>query len=239
MRLGYSCVTRTPGGGLVAASSSAQTESMRSGSAMLALAVPALLLAGCSSVALTAPTMPPADELTATATVLQRTADQSAMLCAGAIADSLPPQCGGPAIAGWDWDAVDDEETVNGVTWGEYELVGTWDGTTFTLTRPVEPAPEPSAGTTLPTPWPDPADEETMSRAMSDYGDAMSAETEALNAGTGDGFGRIAGMGQSGGRVVVEVLHDDGTMQAEADARYGPDVVVIESALRPVDATGD
>lgn len=103
---GYSWVTCAPGGGLVPGSSSAQTESMRPGSAMLALAGPALLLlAGCAPAApaaLTAPTMPPADELTATATVLQRTADESPMLCAGAIADSLPPLCGGPVIAGWE-----------------------------------------------------------------------------------------------------------------------------------------
>jgi hypothetical protein len=204
---------------------------MRSRPAVLALALPALLLAGCSSVAVMAPTMPPADELAATATVLQRTADDRAMLCAGAVASSLPPQCGGPVIAGWDWDAVDDEETENGVTWGEYDVVGTWDGTAFTLTRAPVPTPEPVPDATLLTPWPDPADAETIARAMADYGDAMSAQIQdPAAAGTG-----IFGFGDAGGRLVVDVLHDDGTMQAEADARYGPDVVVIESALRPVD----
>ncbi|WP_317232445.1 hypothetical protein [Clavibacter capsici] len=203
---------------------------MRSGSAMLALAGSALLLAGCSPVALTGPTMPPADELTATATVLQRTADDDAMLCAGAVASSLPPQCGGPVITGWDWDAVDDEETENGVTWGEYDVVGTWDGTTFTLTRGPVPTPEPTGNPALPTPWPNAADAETMARATADYAEAMSAQLQDPDAaGTG-----IFGMGDAGGRLVVDVLHDDGAMQAEADARYGEDVVVIESALRPV-----
>jgi hypothetical protein len=199
---------------------------------MLALAgTAALLLAGCSSVALTGPTMPPADELTASVTVLQRTADESPMLCAGPVASSLPPQCGGPVIAGWDWDAVDDEETANGVTWGEYDVVGTWDGTAFTLTRAPEPTPEQVPDATLLTPWPDPADAETIARATADYGEAMSAQLQdPPAAGTG-----IFGFGDAGGRLVVDVLHDDGTMQAEADARYGPDVVVIESALRPVD----
>jgi hypothetical protein len=62
-------------------------------------------------------------------------------LCSG-MADSLPPQCGGPDIVGWSWDDVDGEETVGGTTWGAYELVGTWDGGRFTLTeRPAPPAP--------------------------------------------------------------------------------------------------
>jgi hypothetical protein len=205
---------------------------MRSRPAVLALALPALLLAGCSSVARTQPTMPPADELTATATVLQRDAGSAPMLCAGSIAESLPPQCEGPVIAGWDWDAVDDEDTASGVTWGEYDVVGTWDGTTFTLTRPATPTPEPSTDAAMPTPWPDPADAETMARAMDDYGRALTAQVQ--DPGAGVDSTSIFGMGDSGGRVVVDVLHDDGSMQAEADARYGPGVVVIDSALRPV-----
>jgi hypothetical protein len=31
---------------------------------------------------------------------------------------SLPPQCGGPSVVGWDWDAVDGEKTMSGTTWG-------------------------------------------------------------------------------------------------------------------------
>ncbi|OUE18097.1 hypothetical protein BFL34_02850 [Clavibacter michiganensis] len=199
---------------------------MRSRSAALALALPALLLAGCSSAALTAATMPPADELTATATVLQRTADDGAMLCAGGVADSLPPLCGGPVIAGWDWDAVDDEETVSGVTWGDYDVVGTWDGTTFTLTRPPAAPTRPGVADGY-TPWPDPADQSTVTRALADY------HAEGMSV-TG-----IFELGDGNGRAMVSVFHDDGSMQAEADARYGEDVVVIESALRPVGAPRD
>jgi hypothetical protein len=57
-------------------------------------------------------------------------------LCLGGVALSLPPQCGGPPIEGWDWDAVDGESSHNGVSWGHFEVVGTYDGTTFTLTEP-------------------------------------------------------------------------------------------------------
>ena len=62
-------------------------------------------------------------------------------LCLGGVADSLPPQCRGVPIAGWEWDAVDDEESRSGATWGTYEVVGGYDGETFTLTD-VGPPPE-------------------------------------------------------------------------------------------------
>jgi len=79
------------------------------------------------------------------------------------VADSYPPQCGGPDIVGWDWAAVP-AESANGTTWGGYLLVGTFDGATFTLTQPAvvddgtvrnplssevdftAPCPEPSGG---------------------------------------------------------------------------------------------
>ncbi|WP_204052424.1 hypothetical protein [Microbispora siamensis] len=59
-------------------------------------------------------------------------------LCAF-VAQSLPPQCGGPDIIGWDWNAVK-HSTRNGVRWGEYHVVGTWDGKSLTLTEPPRPA---------------------------------------------------------------------------------------------------
>ena len=53
---------------------------------------------------------------------------------------SLPPQCGGLPIDGWDWDAVDDEESVGGTTWGGWHVTGTFDGRRFRLTEPPQPA---------------------------------------------------------------------------------------------------
>lgn len=59
--------------------------------------------------------------------------------------DSLPPQGGDVPLDGWDWAAVDGEESLNGTTWGgPWEVVGTWDGTTLTVTQP--PRPGTSAG---------------------------------------------------------------------------------------------
>ena len=54
-------------------------------------------------------------------------------LCLGAVAESYPPQCGGPKLADFDFGDVG-AERASGVTWGSYALVGTFDGTTFTVT---------------------------------------------------------------------------------------------------------
>jgi hypothetical protein len=60
---------------------------------------------------------------------------------------SYPPQCGRPPVSGWDWTQVDGEETANGTTWGEFHVVGTYDGTGFTLTEaPGAPTTPPDLG---------------------------------------------------------------------------------------------
>jgi len=65
-------------------------------------------------------------------------------LCGGSLEESLPPQCSGVPVAGWDWEAVEGVESLNGTTWsGRHRLVGTYDGTTFTLTEPAGPPPPP------------------------------------------------------------------------------------------------
>lgn len=96
---------------------------------------------------------------TATGTVLE-SPEHGPQLCS-AVETSYPPQCGGPDIVGWGWDAVADEESANGTTWGEYTVVGTWDGAALTLTEPpsaprrddaadddpfASPCPEPDGG---------------------------------------------------------------------------------------------
>lgn len=66
-------------------------------------------------------------------------------LCLAGVAQSLPPQCGGPPVTGWEWDAHD-HESAGGVRWGEYTMTGAWDGTTFTPAdvRPSEPGDVPA-----------------------------------------------------------------------------------------------
>ena len=62
-----------------------------------------------------------------------------------AVAESYPPQCGGPDVVGWDWNAVDGEESADGTTWGSFYVAGTWIDGVFTLTRPATgPVPTPN-----------------------------------------------------------------------------------------------
>jgi hypothetical protein len=84
-----------------------------------------------------------------------------AELCLGGAADSLPPQCGGPKLIGWDWSEHEgDFEDVSGVKWGDFAVTGTFDGRDLTPTD-VTPAaefesPEPDPGRDLTTPCPEP-----------------------------------------------------------------------------------
>lgn len=92
----------------------------------------------------------------ARATVLQ-SPDHGPQLCLGGVATSLPPQCGGPPVANWDWGAVPGEQSGSGTTWGEYVVVGTYDGYSFALTQPATAAPPPAqAFSGLTTPCPEP-----------------------------------------------------------------------------------
>jgi hypothetical protein len=122
----------------------------------------ALLLAACgadgpstvgASTAAEAPrpvTEPdPAQSYQVNATVLEDET-HGPMLCLGGILLSLPPQCGDVRIAGWDWQAVEGEETAGGTTWGNYRLVGRYDGETFAVTDVGSYEKDPSASATDP-----------------------------------------------------------------------------------------
>lgn len=61
-------------------------------------------------------------------------------LCLGAVAESLPPQCGGPKITGWDWATNEMHEEAAGVKWGSFHLTGTFDGTTFAVDEAIPAA---------------------------------------------------------------------------------------------------
>ncbi|MBD0292472.1 MAG: hypothetical protein ICV70_02710 [Jiangellaceae bacterium] len=100
-----------------------------------------LALAGCGEERSAMTDAAPTDHgtrYTATAIVLEST-DHGPQLCLGGVATSFPPQCGGPDIVGWDWASVDGEESHNGTTWGEYTVLGTYDGESFTLAEPPTP----------------------------------------------------------------------------------------------------
>lgn len=99
---------------------------------------------------------------TVTSTVMEAPG-RGLQLCLGGIAESYPPQCGGLELVGWDWDAVDGEESASGSTWGSFTVVGTYDDETqtFTLTEPprapepVTQDPDPGVDISTPCPLPD------------------------------------------------------------------------------------
>lgn len=109
-----------------------------------------LLLAGCGSVPadgpadLAAQEQPAAVRHAGSGTVLQ-SPEHGPQLCLGGVLTSLPPQCGGVPLVGWDWEKVEGEESLNGTTWGEYRVVGTFDGTSLTPTEPPGRPPDPAA----------------------------------------------------------------------------------------------
>jgi hypothetical protein len=71
------------------------------------------------------------------ATVLEK-GNGGPQLCLGGVATSLPPQCGGPPVVGWQWAKIAHEEAA-GVRWGSFVVVGHFDGKRFTLTEPARP----------------------------------------------------------------------------------------------------
>lgn len=147
--------------------------------------------------------------------------DGDVELCMGAIRESFPPQCDGIPLSGWSWDGVEGSETSDGVQWGAYALQGTYDGESFTVTQtPIMLA--------LYDPMPIPS--EPQEPGVTDD-DVLLAIQEELPARLGDAV--LMSMPQDG-RLVVDVVWDDGTWQRAADEDFGSDVVVIRSALRPV-----
>lgn len=141
-----------------------------------------------------------------------------ALLCLGAVAESAPPQCTGLALIGWDWDAFEHEET-GGVRWVQgVALEGLYDAEAQTFTQTGEPMS--AAAITMPA-IDVPAgtlDDATIEAVQNDFGAIDRADV-------------LATYGEQG-TLVVEVVYDDGTVQAAIDDIYGPGVVFVTSALR-------
>ena len=147
--------------------------------------------------------------------------------CFGAIAESYPPQCGGPPLEGWDWrgQLPDTYEQSAGVTWGEYTVTGRWDGEALSVTHAV-PAPQVQPPVDAPTPPPEPeepVDRATLERIVRELGrDLPGAQASYV----------------ADGRAHVDVVYDDGSLQDWADRRYGAGTVVVTSALVDVTDSG-
>lgn len=143
-------------------------------------------------------------------------------LCLGAVAESYPPQCSGVPLEGWSWDGIEGAESSGDTTWGAYAVQGVYDGSSLTVTQPpimlalYDPMmpDDPTNGE------PGPADEATLQQVQDKIHEAL-------------GSAALASWPQDG-RLWVQVVWDDGTMQDAADATYGDDVVLIRPALNEV-----
>jgi hypothetical protein len=155
-------------------------------------------------------------------TVIQ-TGDTPPQFCLGAVMESYPPQCSGPELVGWDWDAVDGDEASGDVTFGAFAVWGDWDGAQLTVSEAITLAlydPMPFIDPLL-----DPAN----------AGDATDAElTRIQDELTASAPFEVLLMWQENGYLFVQVVYDDGSIQAWADAAYLPDTVAIRGALRDV-----
>jgi hypothetical protein len=167
--------------------------------------------------------VPPASgPVTGTGTVIQ-TPDGGPQLCLGPVMESYPPQCAGVPLVGWDWQAAGPHEQADlggRVTrWGTWAVTGTFDGSRVTVTAAIplalyDVAPQPSPRPVAPP-------------------DLTEAGWARVEAGVRLLPGLLTSVRESDtGPVLVDVVHDDGTLQDWADASFGPGAVRVTSALR-------
>ncbi|MDR7252369.1 hypothetical protein J2X46_001345 [Nocardioides sp. BE266] len=110
-------------------------------------------------VPVTSPTAVPAaaGTVTTTSSLLVTDDGSGPMACRnGNWQDLSPPACQEFAITGWDWDPAWDFEEKDGVRWGTFQMVGTFDGETFAVDEVSQPEPEPyESDFEIPCPTPD------------------------------------------------------------------------------------
>ncbi|HJV03927.1 MAG TPA: hypothetical protein VJ868_01570 [Actinomycetota bacterium] len=134
----------------------------------LVLAVAVTMLAGCGGLGPTDPggqgTPQPAgarsdpEQRYEWSGVILESPEHGPMLCLGMLLDSLPPQCGDVPLTAWDWGTVDGEERLAGTIWGEYRVIGTYDGSSFRVLEvgPPDPPPAPDPADPVDTPCSEP-----------------------------------------------------------------------------------
>ena len=145
--------------------------------------------------------------------------DAGPELCLGPVAESYPPQCRGLPVEGWDWaDHRGDVDNAGGVRFGTFAVTGGFDGAMLTYESAV------SGALYDPMPWPEPtssAPEQHSGSELEAIGQELQELPGALSTMPGDNL------------VVVDVVHDDGSLQGWADATYGAGLVFVHSALAP------
>ena len=143
-------------------------------------------------------------------------------LCLGPVAESYPPQCHGIPLEGWDWSARHGTYDTSGhVRWGQYAVTGTFDGTTMTVTGAIPAAVY------------DPAAPDELLPG-GDAGSGAVDLPQVQHKLAADPLPGTLSVSPTPAGVVVEVVHDDGSLQERVDAAYGAGVVKVVSMLVPV-----
>lgn len=207
----------------------------RSALALGALATSVLVLSACASgpggITPTSTPGSPLADVTVTAPASEVIGQGMVMdhagtvaFCLGPVMESYPPQCHGIPLEGWSWAGREGSDTQGDVTWGDYALTGTYDGSVFTVTR--DPIP-----LALYDPLPN---EDPSGGAAGTTSDAKLEEIQdELHTQLGS---MVLSSGPREGYLWVDVVWDDGALQSAVNEIYGDKVVFIRSALAEVTA---
>ena len=209
-------------------------------SALVVVAVLSLFSGGCGAAetvddAETQAREGPSGLYEANATVLDNGYD-GPMLCLGTILTSLPPQCGDVPIANWDWNAVKTEQTRAGTSWGDYHVVGTYDGERFAVTEvgPYEESEPEPGGDPFASPCPEPEGGWVASdpgRTSQEDFDAAARFAESQPDAVAVW---VSVVGNPEGLVEIGVVAAGEDAQRALDERYGAGAVRLDPALQPV-----
>jgi hypothetical protein len=173
-----------------------------------------------------ATTSPSVPQLYETVTTVLESPEHGPELCLGGVAESFPPQCGGPAIEDWSWDTIDGAQSANGTTWAEAYVAGTWD-------------PERQVFTVTEARPPNDADRERLARPQSDFSVPCPEPAEGWPARNqewpGDQVTAIdgyAGAWLDDSQQVMTVKFTGDTAQAEAAVRaiYSDALCIVPAA---------
>lgn len=167
---------------------------------------------------------PPTGEVIGIGTVMDDAGNVE--LCLGPVAESFPPQCSGIPLTGWDWGGIAYGERSDDKRWGAYAVTGTFDGEVFAVTQ--QPIPlalyDPMA----------PADPTGGADGTTSEARLLAIQSSLADLLGDDGDAYLASYPERG-HLWVTVVWDDGTLQQAADDDFGTGVVIVQSALTPVD----
>ncbi len=161
------------------------------------------------------------------ATVVE-TRDHGPELCVDMLGE-VPPTCRGVPVTNWRWDQAAGKRSTKGATWGDYRVVGVYDGGGFTLTEQPGP-PDPFTffpDKSVPTPCPPPRDGWRPLDAERADEQAMSAAVAAARQAPGFAGLWIGNAGMFDQVLNVAFTEELDRREAEIRQRWGGGLCVV------------